>query len=352
MIAAPTPALRSCVITSTRASPTVRAAAAVPSREASSTTMMRSTNGGTPAIVVATSASSSYAGTTTATVLASSTSERLPGERGDQAEHEAEERGDDDGVAPAACRRLHGGGAREHLGPFDLLRLNEELLRLELVVGQLAGLDREHGAPERVSRRAGPLDRGDLRAVVRDPLLERVDLAVREGGEPLDDDQGERVGRGLGASARRRLHRDPHERVAGRAHDGRARAGGDRLRRDMPAQVAGAHTGPRGGALDRGFRARDRAGCGRVRLRSLQEDAADGAVRGAEIDGRARLPDLLPAERDDVADEGACDQAEDGQPPARDDGAPVPAEIDFLLGAGVGVARAQGAATLTEAHSH
>src|SRR5262249_4188331 len=113
---------------------------------------MRSTNAGIPPIVVATSVSSSYAGTTTATVLPSSirperkpggaglrggglmgrahaqqaraarkfhrgaayipmsesassrsstTRERLPQERGDQADDEPEESGDDDGVAPA-----------------------------------------------------------------------------------------------------------------------------------------------------------------------------------------------------------------------------------------------------------
>src|SRR4051795_9235756 len=133
MIAAPTPALRSCVSTSTRASPAARAAAAVPSRDASSTTMIRSTNGGTPLIAVATSVSSSYAGTTTATVLSASTNERLPKERGDQTEHEPEERRNDHRVAPAASCRLHRGGAGEHLRPLDLLRLDQQLLRLQLV---------------------------------------------------------------------------------------------------------------------------------------------------------------------------------------------------------------------------
>src|SRR3954469_11888297 len=352
MIAAPTPELRSCVITSTRASPAPRAAAAVPSRDASSTTKILSTNGGTPAIVVGTSASSSYAGTTTATVLPSSTNERLPEERGDHAEDEPEKRRDDDGVAPAARRRLHRRRAGEHLRPLDLLRLDQELLRLQLVVEHVTDLHGQHGPPHRVTGRRPAADRVELLLVVGDALLQRADLEVRVRSKAVDDDAREGVrGRG-GAPARGRLHRYPHERVPGRANRGAAGSGRDRLRRDMSAEVAWAHPGPRCGILDRRLGARDRRRRRRIGLRALQEDAPDRAVGGAEVDRRARLPHFLPAERDHVADERAGDQPEQGQPPVRDERAPVSAEIDFLLGAGIGVARAQGAATLTEAHSH
>src|SRR5262249_29816113 len=90
---------------------------------------------------------------------------------------------------------------------------------------------------------------------------------------------------------------------------------------------------------------RDRSRGRRVRLRPLQEDAADRAVRRAEIDVGARLPDLLAAERDDVADERPDDEPEHGQPPARHDRAPPSPEIDFSLFC------AQRAATLREAPS-
>src|SRR5437764_1220806 len=65
-----------------------------------------------PLTVVATSPSSSYAGTTTATRLPSSISaplptsrrERLPHKRGDETDHESEERTHDGAVASAARR--------------------------------------------------------------------------------------------------------------------------------------------------------------------------------------------------------------------------------------------------------
>src|SRR6185437_966549 len=67
---------------------------------------------------------------------------------------------------------------------------------------------------------------------------------------------------------------------------------------------------------------------------------------------RARVPDLLAADRDEVADHRADHEAREGQPPVRHEGAPVAAEVDFLLGLGIEVPRAQRAATLAEAHSH
>src|SRR5205085_11375068 len=86
--------------------------------------------------------------------------------------------------------------------------------------------------------------------------------------------------------------------------------------------------------------------------RPLEEDTAHRAVRRAEVHSRARLPDLLAAQRDQIADERADDQSQERQPPVRDDRAPVAPEIDLLLGVGVRRACTQGAATLTEAHSH
>src|SRR5207249_2735291 len=101
-------------------------------------------------------------------------------------------------------------------------------------------------------------------------------------------------------------------------------------------------------ALGAGDRARGR----RVGLGALEQRAADDAVRGAQIDGRARIPDLLAAERDEVPDQRADQQAGEQQPPPRDDRTPVAAEVDLLLGLEIRLPRAQGAATLTEAHSH
>src|SRR6266540_5279896 len=98
-----------------------------------------------PRIVSAISFSSSCAGTTTATRLPSSTARRLgraaddsggglPHERGDQAEDQSDQGGDDDRVAAAARGRLRGDGRVDHLRRLDLLRQSELLLvRGELV---------------------------------------------------------------------------------------------------------------------------------------------------------------------------------------------------------------------------
>ena len=73
---------------------------------------MRSTNAGMPRSVVAISFSSSCAGTTTPTRLPSSIAatkpggEAVPEERGERAEDEPDQRGDDHGVAAAARRHL------------------------------------------------------------------------------------------------------------------------------------------------------------------------------------------------------------------------------------------------------
>src|SRR5213592_5058271 len=152
MIAAPTPRLRSCTITSTRGSPSPRTAATVPSRDASSTTRTRSTKSGIARIVSAISFSSSCAGTTTATRCPSSTPprlrraaddppERLPEERGEDPEQQPEQRGHDHGVAPALRGRLRRGRKRLLLSALDLLRHRELLFRRRELIGNLGALD-------------------------------------------------------------------------------------------------------------------------------------------------------------------------------------------------------------------
>src|SRR5919202_4860160 len=100
---------------------------------------MRSTKGGMPVIVSAISRSSLYAGTTTATRLPSSmrplrlqgraagdpARERLPQERGGDAEQQAEEAADDGRVALAARGRLRPHGPGQHPAALDALRLLE-----------------------------------------------------------------------------------------------------------------------------------------------------------------------------------------------------------------------------------
>src|SRR5919197_2617930 len=106
---------------------------------------MRSTKVGMPATVSAISRSSLYAGTTTATRLPSSirrrrlpgraagepARERLPQERGGDAEQQAEEGAHHRGVALAAGGRLRPDGVRQDPAPFDALRLREQRLRRE-----------------------------------------------------------------------------------------------------------------------------------------------------------------------------------------------------------------------------
>src|SRR5206468_1031349 len=89
-----------------------------------------------------------------------------------------------------------------------------------------------------------------------------------------------------------------------------------------------------------------------VCLRPLEQRAAGNTVGRTEVDRRARIPHLLAAERDEVADQRADEEPDEQEPPARGDRTPVPAEVDLLLGLEVGDPRGQGAATLTEAHSH
>src|SRR5919201_6437401 len=148
MMAAPTPRFRSCSISSTRGSPRRRTEPTVSSREASSTTITRSTKSGIERIVSAISFSSSCAGTTTATRLPSSTSprlrraaedppDRLPEERGEDTEQQADQRGNDHRVAPALGRGLGRHRKRLLLPELDLLRHGKLLRRGGELVGDL-----------------------------------------------------------------------------------------------------------------------------------------------------------------------------------------------------------------------
>src|SRR3954465_3527072 len=138
---------------------------------------MRSTNSGMPRIVVPTSASSSCAGTITATRFSSSTAsgasasdERLPCERGEETEQEAEERGDDDVVSAAPRGRPHRGRVRQDARLFDLLRLQGLLLRRQLILEDLTEEDDER----RVATGRSP-DRAHLLRVGCDALLQQRD---------------------------------------------------------------------------------------------------------------------------------------------------------------------------------
>src|SRR5712692_11537646 len=101
-----------------------------------------------PPTVTPTSCSSLCAGTTTATRLPSTTAlggrraaadardHRIPGERGDQTEHEADQRADEQRAADAPRRRVHGRGPRDDTGALDQLRDDEQLLRRRARVEQ------------------------------------------------------------------------------------------------------------------------------------------------------------------------------------------------------------------------
>src|SRR5438270_2811045 len=101
-----------------------------------------------PVIVSAISRSSLYAGTTTATRLPSSirplrlqgraagepARERLPEERGDDADEQPEEGADDGRVPLAAGGRLRPDGARQDAAALDALRLRKQRSSREQVL--------------------------------------------------------------------------------------------------------------------------------------------------------------------------------------------------------------------------
>ena len=97
--------------------------------------------------------------------------------------------------------------------------LDEELLRLQLVIEDVGEVDAEHRLRGRVARASRlPLDHVDLHLVRGDALLQDVDLLFGVRREPLHDESCERVRRDLRLPPRRRLHGDLNERVRGRAH--------------------------------------------------------------------------------------------------------------------------------------
>src|SRR5918911_19333 len=153
---------------------------------------MRSTKVGMPAIVSAISRSSLYAGTTTATRLPSSIRprrlssgaagdaprERLPEERGGDAEQEPEERAHDSGVALAAGGRLRADGARQDASALDSLRLLEQRLRREEVGrDNRPALLRDADDPDR-GQLLGAGERAEQRLLLRQALVERRKLGL------------------------------------------------------------------------------------------------------------------------------------------------------------------------------
>ena len=61
----------------------------------------------------------------------------------------------------------------------------------------------------------------------------------------------------------------------------------------------------------------------RVVAQTLNLAGALRRERLSEIDRRFRLVDLMPAEREQIADRDPGDEAEERQPPTRDEGVPV-----------------------------
>src|SRR5918911_1358666 len=145
-----------------------------------------------PVIVSAISRSSLYAGTTTATRLPSSmpprrlqgwaagdpARERLPQERGGDPEQEAEEAAHDGRVALAAGGRLRPHRAGQHPAALDALRLLEERLRGEEVLGHdRAALLRDPDDPDR-GQLLGAGERAEERLLLGDALVERGELLL------------------------------------------------------------------------------------------------------------------------------------------------------------------------------
>src|SRR5437870_981895 len=116
--------------------------------------------------------------------------DRLPRERRDQPEDEAQESGDDHVVAPAARGRLRRGTVREHAREFDLLRLEELLLCGQRILQHRAEQNGERGVTRRTAA-----DCVDLLLVGRDALLEQLDLLRSIAGKSVDNLSRERVDR-------------------------------------------------------------------------------------------------------------------------------------------------------------
>src|ERR671934_1733624 len=145
-----------------------------------------------PMIVSAISRSSLYAGTTTATRLPSSmrplrlqgraagdaARERLPEERGRDAEQEPEEGAHDGGVPLTAGGGLRPDGAGEDAAALDRLRLREERPGREQVLRHdRAALLRDADDPDRGELlRAG--ERAEEVLLLRQPLVELRELEL------------------------------------------------------------------------------------------------------------------------------------------------------------------------------
>src|ERR671939_1476768 len=145
-----------------------------------------------PVIVSAISRSSLYAGTTTATRLPSSirplrlqaraagepAGERLPQERGGDAEQEAEEGADDGGVPLAAGGRLRPDGARQDAAALDTLRLREERPgREEVLRHDRAALLGDADDPDRGELLGGG-ERAEEALLLRETLVELRQLEL------------------------------------------------------------------------------------------------------------------------------------------------------------------------------
>src|SRR5438105_15278807 len=145
-----------------------------------------------PVIGSAISRSSLYAGTTTATRLPSSirpvrlqgraagepARERLPQERGGDAEQEPEEGADDGGVPLAAGGRLRPDRACEDTPALDGLRLLQERSRGEEVLRHdRAALLRDPDDPDR-SQLLGAGERAQQRLLLREALVELRELQL------------------------------------------------------------------------------------------------------------------------------------------------------------------------------
>src|SRR5919197_3481110 len=136
---------------------------------------MRSTKPGMPSTVGARSSSSLYAGMTTATFLPSSTRLRLdggsaddrrrglPDERREDAEHEADQSGDENRVAAATRGRLRRPRGGDQLALLDVLGERQKLLVLGEIGDDLPLL--LYREPDLV-REQQPLDRREAGVVL------------------------------------------------------------------------------------------------------------------------------------------------------------------------------------------
>src|SRR5919201_1300817 len=316
-----------------------------------------------PSIVDASSFSSLYAGTTTATRLPSSTDSRLrsrsagearrrlPQERGQDPQQQADQGADEDGVPLAAGGRLRRACGRDQLALLDVLGESEELLVLTQVVDHLPlflegeadqvadnqPLDRGPGRALNLSLERGDslIDPGKLRLVRLDVRLQVFDLRRDVRARDLvDDDLGERV-RSPG-DLRPLLARDDDgdERVLA---DPAERCGhtGDGLRRDMAAKRAIREPGLLLGDVLPVRRQHDLLHRRGVRGEALDLPRAGWVQRLAEADRGLRLVDLTAAEREEIAEDDPNDEDGDGEPPTHEQRVPVAPELELLLGVDV-----------------